>query len=580
MESQDLANRDELWRIQETLNELSATQALHSDKIMRLEQKTGDGSRPRSLWGAASPFPGVLGSSHHGESVVAGGHLACADAGADSSLNPAAEAFRNFDAEPTTSMMSSLTLDANDDSRRVATSRANSVRFDESANNHYGSSRQSMELPTRTGSGLGGHPLSERSLSHRSDGRPSASGFGRTNSFGLEQSRLLGSIHNSPRVSGNPPPGFFVLGPCPSIIRCWLTQSFSNDSLLYAAVCTGSSASSVTYSLVDKLDLNESIFEDGDTRAIRLPVYLTEAKIHSPAVRSASPVHQIPTLTVKFMVDEQPVSEASIQIVLGSDVLRSHNADILFSQDKLMIFDEERNQLSIPLVRPEDDASYKDLSTASRKRSFSMDAVLPPPASPVGVIGRPRRSNAGPVSPTAAPSSSIASATPSEPGDARRLDQHAEPLRSSLDLNQSRPADDSKSTTGSEKSFTTPMSKSGSGAWANSWRSASSSAHNDASVKPTSSYARPSTARPMKILRPGKTMANASRTTSSSAAPSNGPENTPTKLSEANGKGGQSDGGDSKSGQSTGTTKSNPVGSGTAFGWLNSGPQRRTTANG
>src|ERR1700722_7423355 len=106
--------------------------------------------------------------------------------------------------------MTSLSLDNQEESRRAAASRANSVRFDESANNHYGaSSRQSVDLPTRTGSGIGGHPLSERSLSHRSDGKSSSAGFGqRNNSFGLQQSCLLGSKHHPPRVSGNPPPGF------------------------------------------------------------------------------------------------------------------------------------------------------------------------------------------------------------------------------------------------------------------------------------------------------------------------------------------------------------------------------------
>lgn len=480
-------------------------------------------------------------------------------------------------------MMSSLTLDANDESRRAAASRANSVRFDESANNHYASSRQSMELPTRTGSGLGGHALSERSLSHRSDGRPSVAGFGRTNSFGLEQSRLLGSINNSPRVSGNPPPGFFVLGPCPSIIRCWLTESFSNDSLLYAAICTGSSMSSVSLALIAKLDLMDAVFDDGDFRAVRLPVYLTEAKIHSPAVRSASPVPHVPTLNVKFVVDEHPVRGTSIQIILGSDVLRSHNGDVLFSQDKLMIFDEERNQLSIPLVRPEDDASYKDLYTAPRKRSASIEgAMLPPPVSPVGVIGRPGMSNTSQMvaSPMVAPSSSVASATPSEPGDGRRSDLHAEQsTRSSLDLTHSRPADDSKSTTGSEKSFSTPMSKSGQGVWSNSWRSTSTSTQNDTAPKSSSTYARPTPSRPMKILRPAKTMANATRTASTPMG-LNGPENFP-KPGDLDRKASQTDLKESsKSGQSTSTTKTNPVGSGTAFGWLNTGPQRRTTTNG
>ncbi|KAL2440870.1 hypothetical protein ABEF95_007815 [Exophiala dermatitidis] len=571
METREFATRDELWRIQETLHDLSATQALHSDRIMRLEQKSQntDGSRSRSVWGLNSPFPTVLGSSHH-----------------ESALNPAAEAFRNFDVDPGASMISSLTLDANDDSRRgAAASRANSVRFDESANNHYAPSRQSMDLPARTGSGLGGHALSERSLSHRSDGRPSGAGFGRTNSFGLEQSRLLGSIHNSPRVSGNPPPGFFVLGPCPSIIRCWLTQTFTNDSLLYAAICTGSSGSWVSGALVDKLELTDSIVDESESRSIRLPVYLTEAKIHSPAVRSASPVPQIPTLMVKFIIDEQPVLDSSIQIILGSDVLRSHNGDILFSQDKLMIFDEERNQLSIPLVRPEDDAAYKDLSTGSRrKRSSLPEAEFPPTtASAVGVIGGPGRSSSGGEgSPKVAPTSRVASATTSEPGEGRRTEHHDSSTRPSLELSQSRPGDDSKSTTGSEKSFSTPMSKSGSGVWSSSWRAVSSSGPpGESSGKPPSSYARPSSSRPMKILRPTKTMANATRSASTTASTPNGVESTPTKTGETTAKTSSSDlARETRSPAPSSTPKTNPIGSGTAFGWLNTGSQRRTTANG
>jgi hypothetical protein len=483
-------------------------------------------------------------------------------------------------------MISSLTLDTTDDPRRAAASRANSVRFDESANNHYGSSRQSIELPTRTGSGLGGHTLSERSLSHRSDGRPSAAGFGRTNSFGLEQSRLLGSIHNSPRVSGNPPPGFFVLGPCPAIIRCWLTQSFSNTSLLYAAICTGSTISLVGYQLICKLGLTNSIVDEGDHRSIQLPVYLTEAKIHSPApMRLGSPAPSIPTLMVKFTVDDQSVTDPSIQIILGSDVLRSHTADVLFSQDKMMIFDEERNQLSIPLCRPEDDASFKGLCTGTRLQSPSMDAVLPPPVSPVGIIARPERvsTNQSLNSPTAAPTGSITSATPSEPGDSRRAEHHTEPsTRSSLDFGQSKPADDSKSTTGSEKSFTTPISKPGQGVWSNSWRSVSSTAVNEPSSKqPTSTYARPQTQRTMKILRPTKTMANATRSASSTTGNSNGADISPAILGE----GGKTEvvaesTGESKGSGGASTSRTNPIGSGTAFGWLNTGPQRRTTANG
>lgn len=497
-------------------------------------------------------------------------------------MNPAAEAFRNFDADAGTSMMSSLTLDVGDDSRRAAASRANSVRFDESANNHYGSSRQSIELPARTGSGLGGHAMSERSLSHRSDGRASASGFARTNSFGLETSRLLGSIHNSPRVSGNPPPGFFILGPCPSIIRCWLTETFTNSSLLYAAICTGSSHSTVTSALVEKLDLNSLIFDDGDVRIIRLPVYLTEAKVQSTAVRSASPMPHIPTLSVKFVIEESEVQDDAIQITLGSDVLRSHNADILFSQDKLMIFDDERNLLSVPLVRPEDDAAYKDLCTTSRLRFTSDTPALPPPLSSgeqgdIGVIGRPNRTTTQVAS---SPTISPVGTTPARhSAQMDRVEQTDEaPARSSLDLNASRTAEDSKSTTGSEKSFTTPQSKAGPGVWANSWRASAGATATEAASKPTPTYARPSSSsRPMKVLRPTKSLVNSSRTVSTTGSPStNGSDSAALKNGR---KQSQPEVGDSKNSPATPNTKTNPIGSGTAFGWLNTGPVRRTTAN-
>jgi hypothetical protein len=490
----------------------------------------------------------------------------------ESGLNPAAEAFRNFDADPG---ISSLSLDNSEETRRAAASRANSVRFDESANNHYGSSRQSIDLPTRTGSGLGSHPLSERSLSHRSDGRGSTTGFPRNNSFGLESSRLLGSIHNSPKVSGNPPPGFFVLGPCPSIIRCWLTETFSNDSLLYAAICSGSSISTVGRSLLQKLDVADQITEEGGLQKIKLPVFLTEARIAHPSSRSASPAPQVPTLIAKFVVVEESTNDASIQIILGSDILRAQNADILFSQDKLSIFDEDRNQLSIPLVRPENEEAYRSLTTRARGRSGSIDFARARQASQslvtehrAGIIGRPSRLDIAqsPRSPTSdSPvTGALTATTESTAGDV--------PPRPSIEGPQPKQGDDSKSTTGSEKSYTAPAQKSASGVWGSSWRSASSTQPPEDASKPSSGYSKAATSRTMKVLRPTKSSVATPRAASSpwGALPSPAPKpeeevKQPTTEVKT---------------PTSATTKSNPIGSGSAFGWLNSGQQRRTTANG
>ena len=490
--------------------------------------------------------------------------------------------------------MSSLTLDSVDDGRRGAASRANSVRFDESANNHYNSSsRQSMDLPTRTGSGLGAHPLSERSLSHRSDGRPATTPFSqRTNSFGLEQSKLLNSINNSPRVSGNPPPGFTFLGPFPAIIRCWLTESFSQTSLLYAAVCTGSMESSISASLVEHLQVSEQVFEENGLRKIRLPVYFTEARVQQAVSRSSSPLGQVPSLLGKFYVLETSPQDVTIQVILGSDILRSHNADILFSQERLHLLDEDRNQLVVPLVRPENEDVYRNLATSSAiKRAVPMtdddSAPVTLPQSPVGIIGRPGRllTDQSPGSPPTTSSDSVmTSAAPSDMGDSRKGDSSEIAPRTSLDLGLPRTLDDTKSVAGSDQSFaTTPITKQSSGVWSNSWRSASATGTSDKGAPTTtpSSYARAgsgtnSSSRSMKILRPSaKTMSNVSRTVSSSGGPplaTIAPENR------------QAAEGDRKNGGTpeakTSGTKPNPVGSGSAFGWLNSSSGRKGVTNG
>lgn len=491
----------------------------------------------------------------------------------EAGLSPAAEAFRNFDADAQSGLVYPLPLDP-DEERRRGTSRANSVRFDESANNHYGSAaRQSVELlPLRTGSGLGGHPLSERSLSHRSDGKGSLSGVPmRANSFGLEQSRLLGSITSPPKAAGNPPPAFYVLGPVPALIRCWLTETFSNDSLLYAAACSGSYASCISTSLVRRCGLDNEAFEENGVQKIRLPVYLTEATIHQSSSRSASPAPQVPTLTAKFMVVEAPTEEKMVQVVIGSDILRAHNADILFSQEKLMISDEDRNRLAIPLVRPESDITYKALLTITESRQAQKSSpALTNGNSSAGVIGRPR---AGTSTETVPGTSDNLAVAVSEIEDQQRNDHGGgeSSEASSTEPGTMSVQEDARSVVESEMFPTpTPSSRSNSGVWGNSWR-ASPTAQGE-SGKTASGYSRAGSTRTMKVLRPGKSMAASSRSTSGSTP--TGTENVPNgslarrstrnnaENSKVNAKPVDS---------SSHPTKSNPIGQASAFPWLNTG---------
>jgi hypothetical protein len=244
--------------------------------------------------------------------------------------------------------------------------------------------------PPRTGSGLGGHAMTERSSSYKSDGRHSSAGHSvhsthsaRTNSLGLNTNFILDQ-DPALEISG-PAPGLFMLGPVPSIIRCWLDTNFSHETLLYAVVCTGSCKSLLDYRLIDSLGLKDQMRADetGGYK-IKLPVYLPEAVIQRSSSSSSSPTTQLPTLTVDFTITNRKLNASrpkAIQIFLGSDTLRVHSADVLLSQNVLTLFGDDRNKLSVPLVRPEDDGLFTGLYTTNTiTEPTTSVAMTPSPA--------------------------------------------------------------------------------------------------------------------------------------------------------------------------------------------------------
>ena len=287
-------------------------------------------------------------------------------------------------------LLSALQLDTEDEPiRRGAASRANSVRFDESALHgaNFGShaGRHSGDFaPLRPGSGMGGgQVMMERSYSHKSDGRHSSAGHsvhsmhsgisGRTSSLGLDTTFVIGGGHeeDSPLDMPEPPPVLYILGSPPSIIRCWLTTNFTSSGLLYAVVCTGSQKSTVEYSLLRELDLINNIHRDVDgAHRITLPVFLAEARVTQSNSRSGSPAPHLPSITASFEVtamdqQESPESRKSIRVFIGSHTLRMHGADILLSRNLMTLYGSDRDKLSVPFVRPEDDAVFKNLTTAN-----------------------------------------------------------------------------------------------------------------------------------------------------------------------------------------------------------------------
>ncbi|KAF1808253.1 UCH-domain-containing protein [Eremomyces bilateralis CBS 781.70] len=385
--------REDAWRFQTDMHQVRQTQVEHSERLARLERQREDEARLKSLWGSSSAFPSVLGGTPQQVPVQ----------------QPHVDVFTDFD-DQEANLIGSLHLDADDEPRRLGTtSRANSVRFDESANQGHWShtQRSSLDLISRTGSGMGTHPMIERTYSHKSDGRQSSAGHsvhslasGRANSMGLETS-AFGLSNPSPVETPGLSPGLFILGSVPSIIRCWLNTNFKHDSLLYAAICTGSYTSFLDVRIIDRLQFRSQITADDEgNQKLKLAVYLPEAITHPASSRSSSPVPQLPSLTVEFtVVDIAGANEnpKAIQIFLGSDILRAHNADVLFSTNTLILFDDDRTKLSVPLVRPEDDRTFKSLFTSSGIGHRIRKEVLPdePPTTDLETNWRTRPDRTG-----------------------------------------------------------------------------------------------------------------------------------------------------------------------------------------
>ena len=465
------------------------------------------------------------------------------------------------------------------------------MRFDESSMHGYYSqaNRSTSELPLRTGSGLGSHPLTERSLSHRSDGRQSSSGQSHRTFSGLDGSKVDGSnvTATATQPALTPPPGLFILGPVPSIIRCWLTTKFSNDSLLYAAVCTGAYSSTITSRMVHKLGLEGEMVEDDGAQTIKLPVYLPEASVYQPSSRSPSPNPQVPALTVCFVVRDTDVDDKSIQIFIGSDVLRAHNADILFSQDKILIVDDERNRISVPLVRPEEHASFRTLSTGPQpltSRQIEVENEKPIRQEPQGeerTSGTTTPHRTSPV-PRRFPKSTLSLRTSTD-----SFDSHGKIRSTQVESDDNAPdRTHTRSTTG-EKSFERSSKTEGTGVWG-SWRRDTTGSSTTASTtaKPESPYLaaasqRPSRIRNMKVLKPSRQTSGTIATAPHSAVE---PSSTfrmgefsahrtmqSTSGVNANGDTAERTSGDGGSRLSK-PRSANPVGGASAFGWLNSKP--------
>ncbi|MCJ1385723.1 hypothetical protein MMC17_008846 [Xylographa soralifera] len=541
---------------------------------------------------------------------------------ADPGYNPAAEAFKNFDQDQSNNLLGSLHLDTEDEPRRGA-SRANSVRFDESAlHGHFGhGSRSSSDFfPLRTGSGLGGLPMTERSSSHKSEGRQSAASL--SNPISRLNSLAYEGRHPTliPVTPIGPPPGLFHLGPLPSIIRCWLNTNFSNDSLLYAAICTGSYRSVLANSMVHNLGLGDQVTKiDGEAK-IKIQVYLPEATIQQASSRSVSPAPQLPTMTIEFFVQDMPEKDASIKIFIGSDVLRTRNGDILFSQDRLTIFDDDRSKLAVPLVRPENSEIFHNLLTISSVPISTISGSIADTASyPFQVVPNGLQENntvpfdardtpvqlVDPVNPKANQASSAVYSPivtsmkqPSVIGEGRSSLMKQQNGRSESPAQSESHTNDYDSIADGTTPDT-PTKGETSSMWGSWRRDSTQSVRPDSSFSSVASntgYQRAGRGRGMKILKPARSTAP-SRSTSTTQA-SLGPDGVTGRSPENGGRVNHQSTSEMSENQRPGppartfsneaksplqplTNKprsANPIGGASAFGWLNSSQQKQPSA--
>jgi len=401
----------------------------------------------------------------------------------------------------------------------------------------------------------------------------------------------------------------FILGSVPAIVRCWLDTNFKHDALLYAAICSGSYKSYLDIRLITKLGLEDRMGQDinGDTK-IKLSMYLPEAVLQPASSRSSSPAPQLPTMTVDFAVmdcSREGTDSKAIQVFLGSDTLRAHNADILFSSNTMILYDDERNKLSLPLVRPENDETFKSLYVTSITPPHRVYRSKPDPYQPpqtnteyealtngydddmsnTTVI---ERSESEPRSgqPVAEPIALGISTTDTSGATSANQNREAKPSLVAIDTtNKSSTAspDGSPTIASASRATTSPA------IWSGNWRSTAQSADWTSSSRQNSAiYMRPNREQGIKVLKPSRQV---SRSTSSSglAPPSpvagstgqsryfdDGRRKNGVKVDEELSRRGSLSGGKDNSAATAGAPQGsklrsvNPVGGASAFGWLNS----------
>ncbi|KAF3309613.1 hypothetical protein TWF173_010702 [Orbilia oligospora] len=326
---------DDFWKLQHEVKELKASQSAIMKRLQRVERRDEESTRIKSLWKSPSLFPAPLSSS---SSVVNQAQTN----GVPSSYHNTSRSettnlhFEELDPQPHIEPYADL---ENELPRRGA-SRANSVRFDDAIQNHWFHDPQdSVEdnyfSNSRSVSQLGGHMLSERSASSKSDGRHNSLN---SHSVGFDNQSFFDADLGVPLVNSSSSHSAVsksakIEWAANAQIFCRLNP-FADESFT-AYISSASVDSVIDFDIVSKLNLRESLrHRENGKLQIQLSLYFFESDILS----SANLDHNMSKVTAEFTVlvsEKDGICPCSI--VMGNDILMSRQAEISFLRQRLDI---------------------------------------------------------------------------------------------------------------------------------------------------------------------------------------------------------------------------------------------------
>ncbi|KAF3938283.1 hypothetical protein ABW19_dt0207159 [Dactylella cylindrospora] len=367
---------DDFWKLQHEVKELKTSQDAIMKRLQRIERRDEEATRIKSLWKSPHLFPMLSSSSSVANQAQTNGMTSSYHQSSRSETTNLH--FEDLDPQPYADLEGELP--------RRGASRANSVRFDDAIQNHWfhdphDSVDESYFPPSRSISQLGGHMLSERSASSKSDGRHNSLnshsvGFDNQSFFDADLGVPLvnNASHNSSVISKPPKIEWATNAQISCRLNPYAEESFT------AYLSSASVDSVIDFDIVSKLNLRDSLrHRDNGKIQIQLGLYFFESDILS----STQADNSMSKVTVEFTVlvsEKDGICPCSI--VMGNDILMSRQAEISFRRQQLEIQLDDGTRAAIRFAGA-------PLAVTHPILEKPVNSIAPISAAPVNAIERP-----------------------------------------------------------------------------------------------------------------------------------------------------------------------------------------------